>query len=217
MHNRSDWLCIGGNDPDEQPDAPNPPTDTIYLSNKYDVEQIWFTNDATNAYWRIDTYSNPSFIEGARVDICLDTDRDASTGYVGGTCNNIGTDRRVRAWNLNPVVVTVNSCTSSGCNTTLGSGTFASGTHIFEFQAPIATLGVTNGQVVSMTIYFDNSDSDATITFRIRWLIRSRLAAVRPAAVAAQLLSTCCLLVRRVAVQFLLIPTLLCRWWWLAL
>jgi hypothetical protein len=169
--NTGDWP----GDPGPCTPGPTPPCAMIStdpnegtIPDGYDLEQTWFTNDATYAYFRIDTYAPITFTRNAeRIDFCLDADQDGGggTGWTDGTCNGISADNIVRLVNIfgSPAIQLL-SCDAGGCNTLLWTGTtadFALGTHAVEMRVPFVefTPAITNGQAISMAAYFDNSDS----------------------------------------------------------
>jgi hypothetical protein len=137
--------------------------DEAAIPNEYDIEQTWFTNDGTYAYFRIDTYAPVNFTRPfEHIDICLDTDRDATTGWVDNTCNSIGAERMLRLSNddLGVTSARILACTSVACNSLIGVGTFAIGSRPIELRTPLSFWGaITNGQTISMAMYFDNADS----------------------------------------------------------
>ena len=140
------------------------------IPDQYNLEQTWFTNDTQYLYFRIDTYAPIDFSRlGERIDFCLDTDQDTSTGWVDGTCNSIGSEYLVELANertgLNLYLI---SCSTASCATIdwTGTGTgpdpdFALGTHAIEIRVPLSAFSpsLTNGQAINEAAYFDNSDS----------------------------------------------------------
>lgn len=74
-----DWTGI--------PPLATDPNDPLQLDS-YDIADVFATVDETNFYFRMDTYAPPTLWgeqgEAVFFAVCLDTDRDSSTGYDPG-------------------------------------------------------------------------------------------------------------------------------------
>ena len=82
--------------PGDWPSAALITTDTQYPGNPYlrsDIEQVFFSNDTTHLYFRIDTYAATEWGYTSAntlpyMEICLDVDDNTSTGALVPVCNN---------------------------------------------------------------------------------------------------------------------------------
>jgi hypothetical protein len=158
----SDSCTIGANgcalvvsDPDEAYAVGPPVTGT---QNKYDVEQVWFTNDDTNAYLRVDFWENVSLISppigSNTLKFCIDEDNDIGTGAAISGCGDVGAECVVEFTNNSSV--TVYDIEGAGSS----SGSFSVSGRFIELSFPVNACNFTNA-TYALEVYFDNGDEDA--------------------------------------------------------
>jgi hypothetical protein len=110
----SDW-----SDPPAQGPLINDPNEAPILEN-LDIGDVYFTNDTTNIYFRIDTLAGTNW-SGTTMVVCLNTDGSDATGRADPLCNNaVGIDYIFQF--ISPdendaplFVLAARYCTAGGC------------------------------------------------------------------------------------------------------
>ncbi|MBK6711444.1 MAG: hypothetical protein IPG51_14080 [Chloroflexi bacterium] len=143
-------------DPDEQPD------DTSGIRDEFDIEQVWFTNDATTGYFRTDTYDNTFYIGRftnpsgtSNVDFCIDEDNNPLTGVNVSGCEDVGAECLVELFKNNTADVTVYDLEGSA----FAPGTVSVNSRFTEISFPLSTCGLTNA-TYSVEVFFNNGALD---------------------------------------------------------
>ena len=171
----SDWP--GANDctimADGCPRVANDPYDVEYQSTNYpewDVENVYVTNDTSNLYWRMDTYSDTQLSGSAFVYICMDTDQDTSTGGEVSQCdgtpatNMLGVDYVLELRQSGPTHTAYlyqcsNGDTSFADCSYSSAGAAAVMTNTVEASVSLSDIGVDTNRAISIGTYFDNADN----------------------------------------------------------
>ncbi len=154
----SAWDGVAGQTPGSVSD-PNEST----ITDGYDIARFQWTNDQTNMYFLIETYTN-TITAGdplPAVYVCMDTDNNTATGDTYANCNGMtGIDRSLSIFS-NEVSVRLGAPLTT--TILVGSGTRAVQTTISEISVTLSHLGFSAGTcppVIPTAIYFDNGIAD---------------------------------------------------------
>jgi len=147
--------------------------DEAFQLAPYDISDIFATMDATDFFFRMDTYGTPT-LEGEQGQmvffaVCLDTDQNSATGYNPGWDPGTTFGGEVLITYMPSHGMTgVYDC-SSGSLVPVGIGGFGIGETV-ELSAPLAWLNLTGN--VDLMAFLDNAstpedDFTSVVTFEI--------------------------------------------------
>jgi hypothetical protein len=94
------------------------------ISDNADISYVYFTNSATVAYWRYDTYSPTNYETGFSdpyVYICLDTVPGGTTSFQCDNLSGVIDYQLLIQGNNNNPIVTYLDCTSGSCTVSTAS------------------------------------------------------------------------------------------------
>lgn len=171
-------IIVDGN-PGEWPLAASVATSPQISSNPYlyaDIAEVFFTNDASHIYWRIDTYADTNWtpLGGHFMQVCMNTDNDTTTGATSlGGCNvlptsDFGFDYVFLINSTDSGIPTVQAfyCIGNDCSTAAPPVQVNSIGNVTEVGIAVANLGISgctagSGCVIP-TIIFSETAANPT-------------------------------------------------------
>jgi len=160
-------------DPSDWPGGSSVGTDpadvtTPFAEPEVDISEVFFTNDTTYMYWRIDTYGTPTrWDDGGSgfpiLFVCLDTDNNTGTGITIASCGSqAGVDYRIRLDGNGPssITPTLRQCATAACSTLVAGADISAAAvgNVTEIRVRLSDMGITTNRSVPSAIYFDNRE-----------------------------------------------------------
>lgn len=129
------------------------------IDDEYDLEDIYFTNNTTDLFWRVDLYGTPSIT--FLLYICMNTDVNPATGRSDLTfecASQVGVDFYIKIFDDGSP--SLYSCASDPCTDTVSAtvaGAVAGST--FEASANLVELGITSNRTIPTTLVTIEGDT----------------------------------------------------------
>jgi hypothetical protein len=136
------------------------------ISDPVDLSAVYFTNNVTTMFWRVDTHGSPTRWTNLgsgypQMSICMNVDNETGTGFAPTVCaNQMGMDYRLllTGTGASAVDVELRRCDDSSCNTVVAGAIVDAATQndVTEVSARLSDLGVTSDRTIPSVVRFVN-------------------------------------------------------------